>query len=68
MEEKILDEEGNEIKVKPLKVLTTQRVPRLVRKLNKQMIKSLAVGHRHVLALTKGGGVVYSWASTSMGN
>ena len=67
VEEKIIDEEGNEVKVKPLKVLTTQRVPRLVRKLNKQMIKSLAVGHRHVLALTKGGGVVYSWGFNKYG-
>ena len=67
VEEKIIDEEGNEVKVKPLKVLTTQRVPRLVRKLNKKMIKSLAVGHRHVLALTKGGGVVYSWGFNKYG-
>ena len=66
-EEKIYDELGNEVEVKPLKILTTQRVPRLIRKLNKQTIKQLAVGHRHVLALTKGGGVVYSWGFNNCG-
>lgn len=55
------------VTVNPLRQLKTVRVPRLVRKLNKTMIKSLACGHRHVLALAKGGGAVYSWGYNNHG-
>ena len=51
----------DDVVVNPLRQLKTVRIPRLVRKLNKTMIKSLACGHRHVLALAKGGGAVFSW-------
>jgi hypothetical protein len=46
-EEKIYDELGNEVEVKPLKILTTQRVPRLIRKLNKQTKSSLPADEKH---------------------
>ena len=67
-EQKRLEEERkNDVQVNPLRQLETVRVPRMVRKLKKVMIKQLACGRRHVVALAKGAGALYSWGYNNCG-
>ena len=67
-EQKRLEEERkNDVQVNPLRQLSTVRIPRLVRKLKKILIKQLACGRRHVVALAKGAGAIYSWGYNNCG-